>query len=127
MFLRSKVRRVRRVDNLTASMSRLSRQCGILNISQPYRPPRPVLGIALLYFFLPYISLLYFYIFTLTFYISLLHFANIFLNDLCGGSVCNHYYIKNSHTLIEVVIRRSSHDITLLRLCEVGLLGVHCL
>jgi hypothetical protein len=30
------------------SVSRLSRQCGIFNISQPYRPPRPVAGIALL-------------------------------------------------------------------------------
>jgi hypothetical protein len=29
-------------------MSRLSRQCGILNISQSYRPPRPTTGIALL-------------------------------------------------------------------------------
>jgi hypothetical protein len=35
----SKVRPVRRADNLAT----------IINISQPYRPPRPVTGIALLY------------------------------------------------------------------------------
>jgi hypothetical protein len=46
MFLGSKVRRVRKADNLTTSMSRLSRQCGILNMSQLYRPSGPVTGIA---------------------------------------------------------------------------------
>jgi hypothetical protein len=29
---------------LPPSMSRLSRQCGIYNISQPYRSPRPITG-----------------------------------------------------------------------------------
>jgi hypothetical protein len=43
MFLGSKV------TILLPSVSRLSRQCGILNISQPYRPPGPDTGIALLY------------------------------------------------------------------------------
>jgi hypothetical protein len=37
------------LTNLPPSVSRLYRQCDILNISQPYRPPRPVSGIALLY------------------------------------------------------------------------------
>jgi hypothetical protein len=46
MFLGSKVRLVRSADNLTAISE--PRQYGILNISQPYRPPRPVTG--MLYF-----------------------------------------------------------------------------
>jgi hypothetical protein len=37
------------VEFYKVSMSRSSIQCGILNISQPYRPPRPVTRIALLY------------------------------------------------------------------------------
>jgi hypothetical protein len=40
------------LTTLPPSVSRLSRQCGILNISQPSRPQRPVTGIALLQFVL---------------------------------------------------------------------------
>jgi hypothetical protein len=37
---------------VSTSTQRLSAQCGILNISQPYRPPRPVTGITLLTYLL---------------------------------------------------------------------------
>jgi hypothetical protein len=49
MFLASKVWRVHRADNLATTREPISRQCGISNISQPYRLPRPVTGITLLY------------------------------------------------------------------------------
>jgi hypothetical protein len=46
MFLGSQLRPVRRAGNLTTICEPIVQ---ILNISQPYRPTRPITGIALLY------------------------------------------------------------------------------
>jgi hypothetical protein len=40
------------------TVSRVSRQCGVLNISRPYRPPWPVTGIALLFTYFAFITIL---------------------------------------------------------------------
>jgi hypothetical protein len=48
MLLGSRARPVRKTNNLTVICEPLSRQCGIHNISQPYRPSRPVTGLPFL-------------------------------------------------------------------------------
>jgi hypothetical protein len=48
-FLGAKRDRSVRLTPYPPSVNQLSIQCEILNIPQPYRPPRPVTGIALLF------------------------------------------------------------------------------
>jgi hypothetical protein len=45
-----------KATTVPSSVSRLSKQCGILNITRPYRPSRPVKGTALLCFCYSYIA-----------------------------------------------------------------------
>jgi hypothetical protein len=50
-FLGVKSSQLVRLTMKQTSVSRLSGRCGILDISQPQRPPWPVTAIALLFFF----------------------------------------------------------------------------
>jgi hypothetical protein len=84
-----------RLTTLPPSVSRLSRPCGIFNISQPYRPPWPVKGITLLYFFIVNIFHLCWYYrcnysflsFTKFLYIfDLQTCSNIYLSVPCSSS-----------------------------------------
>jgi hypothetical protein len=49
----TRTRKIMFLGSRAQPVSPLSKQCGILNISRPHRPPQPVAGIALLVFFFP--------------------------------------------------------------------------
>jgi hypothetical protein len=49
------------LTTLPSSVSRLSRQCGILNISQAYKSPQPATGVVLFFYFHYYYYYYYYY------------------------------------------------------------------
>jgi hypothetical protein len=87
MFLEIKVGPCVGLTTLPPAVSRLSRQCGILNTSQAYRPPRPVTGIALLYISDNELSKLNFY-----------------------SGLSNFHYFISKHMLSSCVVRLCSHQ-----------------
>jgi hypothetical protein len=82
-------------------VSRLSRQCGTLNISQSYRPPRPVTGIALLYSAQRLLDLAKVEVLSLT-PAQELHIAQIHSREICRCLVSSRQYGVTSHWFLYV-------------------------
>jgi hypothetical protein len=75
------------LDNYPPPLSRLSIQCGTLNISQPYTAPQPVTGIAQFYFIHPNFENV------TCFYLCM--FCNVTHNQ------CNYYVRNNNNNRLE--------------------------
>jgi hypothetical protein len=95
-----------RLATLPPSATCMPRQCVILNVSQPYRPPQPLTGIDLLYFTLHYFTLLYFTLYKFGYSFWFLHFwmqdhvLYFLLYTVCLWCVHN-LYVSKYHSIVD--------------------------
>jgi hypothetical protein len=108
------------------SLSQLSRESWILNIWQPYRPPRPVTGIALLflashlnYLYNEHVNILAILLLTLTKLINTFFYSIFPRKLICNFSSHLNWAQPNNMLIIRTCPKKSQKSETLLRVISI--------